>query len=449
MSVTSETRSRTHSTSIASKLHTRALEHMPLGVADNYRFWGKDATVFVATTAGAEITDVDGNSYIDFRLAYGPIILGYRDRRVDAAVINCIRDVGTMTGFSSPLDSEVVELIKALCPNINKLRFANSGTEAVMGAIRCARSFTGRNMIVVAEGGFHGLCDEMMWKADVESWDSSKDAAPSKRPFGSGIATGSGDHVALVSLNDQQALQALFASRGDQIAAVIIEPIMGNCGSIAATPEYMRLLKSLCEMNGSLLIFDEVKTGFRVAKGGVQELLNIRADLTTYAKALGNGYPIAAFGGRSDVMDVISTAVDGVVHGGTYTANMIGLSAAKATLSILRETDALQTVAQTGKRVMGVLAEAFDRFNLPYAFAGHSSMFGIHFMEEEPANYRDWKKSDSSLYRKFAKNMIAAGVMLEPDSREPWFICEAHATMDFNWLSAVTHESLEVALRRE
>jgi glutamate-1-semialdehyde 2,1-aminomutase len=244
-------------------------------------------------------------------------------------------------------------------------------------------------------------------------------------------------------------MQAVFASRGDRIAAVVIEPIMGNCGSIPATTEYLRFLKSLCGMNGSLLIFDEVKTGFRVARGGAQELLNVHADLTTYAKALGNGYPIAAFGGRSDVMDVISTAADGVVHGGTYTANMIGLSAANATLSILRDTDALKTVAQVGKRVMGVLAEAFDCFDLPYVFTGHSSMFGVHFMAEEPANYRDWKKSDSRLYRKFARHLIAAGVMLEPDSREPWFICEAHASIDFDWLSAVTHESLEAALRSE
>jgi glutamate-1-semialdehyde 2,1-aminomutase len=428
------------------RLHLRALQHMPLGVADNYRFWGMGDTVFIQNARGAEITDLDGKKYVDFRLAYGPIILGYRDERVDNAVIDCIRNIGSVTGFSSVLDSEVVEGIKALCPNIQKLRFANSGTEAVMGAVRCARGFTSRQKIVVVEGGFHGLYDEMMWKADIVGWDRAREAAPTIKPFGRGLAVDSREQIELISLNDVAAVQAIFASKCEQIAAVIIESIMGNCGSIAATAEYMECLRKTCDANGSLLIADEVKTGFRVAKGGVQELFGFRADLTTYAKALANGYPVAAFGGRAEIMDTIGHGNDGVVHGGTYTANLIGLTAAKATLSILRDTGALRTIAATGRRIMSVLSETFARFGLPHAFTGHSSLFGIHFMEEAPANYRDWKRSNGQLYEKFAKQLIARGVMVEPDSREPWFICEAHRNVDLDWLGAMAQESLRTAL---
>jgi glutamate-1-semialdehyde 2,1-aminomutase len=310
-----------------------------MGVADSYRYWGEDNTVFVKSSEGCTITDADDQRYVDFRLAYGPIILGYRDTRVDEQVIAAITERGTMSGFSTDLDSEVVELVKLMCPNIEKMRFANSGTEAVLGAVRTARGFTGRNKIVVVEGGFHGLYDEMMWKSDVDNWDATSGQAPEVASFGAGIPEASREHLETVPLNSFEAIDEVFTRVGDDIAAIVIEPIMGNCGSISATPEYMLKLRELCTERGALLIMDEVKTGFRVAAGGAQELYGMHADLTTYAKAMGNGYPVAAFGGRAEVMDVIGFGKRGVTHGGTYTANMIALSAAKATLTLLNETD--------------------------------------------------------------------------------------------------------------
>jgi len=425
----------------------RAHENMPLGVADSYRYWGEENTVFLKSMEGCTITDCDEQTFVDFRLAYGPIILGYRDQRIDNAVIDAITNIGNISGFSTGLDSDVVELVKSVCPNIEKMRFANSGTEAVIGAVRTARGYTKRNKIVVVEGGFHGLHDEVMWKSDVDNWDVKTENDPAIIPFGAGIPQSTREHQVSVPLNDFAALDAAFTEYGNDIAAILIEPIMGNCGSIASTQEYMQKLRDICDENGALLILDEVKTGFRVAKGGAQELYGIYADLTTYAKAIGNGYPVAAFGGKAQVMDAISFEKNGVTHGGTYTANMVALSAAKATLTVLKETDALATINRVGKKIQALLSRVFTKFDIKHCFAGPDSMFGVHLGDKVPQNYRDWKQTDSELYTRFALNLIENGVMLEPDSREPWFICEAHQNIDFTWLEQIAEKSMAKALK--
>ncbi|MFT5636218.1 MAG: glutamate-1-semialdehyde 2,1-aminomutase [Cognaticolwellia sp.] len=439
---------KTHKPNSA-KMLKRAHTNMPLGVADSYRYWGEENTVFLSSMQGCTITDCDEQTFVDFRLAYGPIILGYRDERVDNEVIKAITDVGTISGFSTGLDSDVVELVKSLCPNIEKMRFANSGTEAVIGAVRTARGYTKRNKIVVVEGGFHGLHDEVMWKSDVDNWDADDKNSPEIIPFGAGIPQSTREHQVSVPLNDISAIDAVFAAHGHDIAAILIEPIMGNCGSIASTQVYMQKLRDICNSNGSVLIMDEVKTGFRVAKGGAQALYNIHADITTYAKAMGNGYPVAAFGGRAEVMDTISFDKDGVTHGGTYTANMVVLSAAKATLTLLKETDALETIDRVGQNIQALLSRVFTKFGVEHCFAGPNAMFGVHFGANVPQNYRDWKRTNSDLYTQFALNLIDNGVMLEPDSREPWFICEAHQTMDLNWLEQVAKKSMAAAVNAQ
>jgi len=429
-----------------SELMQEAHLHMPQGVAENYRYWGDDKTVFIQHAKGCELTDSDGKTYVDFRLGYGPIILGYQDTRVDAAVIRQIHDSGTLTGFATALDTEVVKQIKALCPQIEKMRFANSGTEAVMGAVRTARGFTKRERIVMVEGGFHGLYDELMWKSDIENWQLGETRAPLVIPFGAGIPAKTRDLVDIIGLNDDEALEHIFRLRGEELACVLLEPIIGNAGSISATPQWLQRLRDLCDANGTLLLIDEVKSGFRVDKGGAQALYGIHADLTTYAKAMGNGYPVSAFGGRAEVMDVIGSQRGAVVHGGTYTANLIGLRAAQATLDILTHTNALQTVHQVGQRVKALLSNVFSRAGLAHAFAGPPSMLGIHFTPEVPQTYRDWRKTDSHLYNLFAWELIARGVMLEPDSREPWFFCEAHSQMDLAWLEDMATLALHAAL---
>ena len=431
---------RSHQTELMSEAH----KHMPQGVAENYRYWGDDRTVFVDRAKGCEIVDVDGKTYVDFRLGYGPIILGYGDSRVDQAVVSQIQSGGTLTGFATALDTKVVKQIKTLCPQVEKMRFANSGTEAVMGAVRTARGFTGRDRVATFEGGFHGLFDEMMWKSDVENWNS-KDTPPAIIPFGGGIPDKTRDLVDLLPLNCFEALEKQFSTFGEQLACVVLEPIIGNCGSISATQEWLQRLRDLCTKHGTLLVIDEVKTGFRVAKGGAQQRYGIHADLSTYAKAMGNGYAVAAFGGRQDVMDSIGATDGGVVHGGTYTGNLVGLAAANATLDILTSTNALATVDRVGESIQEVLGRVFTNAGLQHRFAGPPAMFGIHFTETVPTNYRDWKQTDSKLYEKFAWNLIDGGVMLEPDSREPWFICEAHQNTDLGWLEDVATQAMKNA----
>ena len=422
-----------------------AHSHMPQGVAENYRYWGEDRTLFIKSAQGCELTDCDGKTYVDFRLGYGPIILGYRDSRVDQAVIDQILNVGTLSGFSTPLDITVVEQVKALCPNIEKMRFANSGTEAVMGAVRTARGFTKRKHIAIVEGSFHGLYDEMMWKSDLENWDPHGDSQPAIIPFGAGVPAKTRDHVTLIRLNDFEVLEQLFRTQKEDLAAVLLEPIIGNAGSISATQEWLQHLRDLCTRNGTMLIIDEVKTGFRVAAGGAQQLYGIYADLTTYAKAMGNGYPVAAFGGRAEVMDSVGSFKGGVVHGGTYTANLVALSAASATLDILARTDALRTIDVTGERITAILERVFTQAGIEHCFAGPPAMIGIHFSKTVPTNYRDWRVTDSELYAKFAWKLIEHGLMLEPDSREPWFVCEAHSKMDFGWLEDVATRAMREA----
>ena len=428
-----------------SQLMAEAHQHMPQGVAENYRYWGDDRTVFVESSKGCWLTDCDGKRYVDFRLGYGPIILGYRDERVDRAVIDQITQRGTLSGFATELDTEVVKQIKAMCPNVEKMRFANSGTEAVMGAVRTARGYTKRDRVVIVEGGFHGLYDEMMWKSDIEQWDPNGSIPPSVIPFGGGIPATARNLVDLIVLNDTEMLEALFTKRGEEIACVVLEPIIGNAGSISATQAWLQRLRDLCTQCGTMLIIDEVKTGFRVAKGGAQELYGIYADLTSYAKAMGNGYPVAAFGGRAEVMDVVGSNRGGVVHGGTYTGNLVALSAAHATLKILSDTDALDTVNRVGNQIQDLLGRVFTAAGIEYAFAGPPAMLGIHFTPNVPTNYRDWRITNSDLYRAFAWKLIDYGVMLEPDSREPWFFCEAHSEVDLAWLEDVATRAMNDA----
>jgi len=225
-------------------------------------------------------------------------------------------------------------------------------------------------------------------------------------------------------MNDMQRLEDTFRKHGDTMAAMLIEPIQGNCCGISATPEYVRLARDLCTRYGVLLIIDEVKTGFRVARGGIQSILGVVPDISTFAKAMGNGYPIAAIGGREEVMR--SFAYGKAAHGGTYTAHSVSMAATEECLRILDETDALETVAAYGQSLMGGISAILKERDIVHSFTGHPSMFGLFFAEKAPDNYRAWKKSDYSFYDAMAAHLHDLGIICEPDSREPWFMCEAH-----------------------
>jgi glutamate-1-semialdehyde 2,1-aminomutase len=260
-----------------------------------------------------------------------------------------------------------------------------------------------------------------MWYTPMEQW--SQKGEPEVVPYSEGIPLGARGYAHFVQANDINALEETFKRTAGRVACMLIEPIMGNCLGIAAEAEYLRAARSLCDQYGVVLLFDEVKTGFRVARGGVQELYGVQADLCTFAKAVANGYPIAVLAGREDIMRRLGR---GVAHGGTYTAHSVSLAAAECCLQILDETDALERIADYGKRLMKGMSEILAARGIPHSFVGHPSMLGLYFAAKPPRNYRDWKSSDYAFYDAMAQVLHDEGVLCEPDSREPWFVCAAH-----------------------
>jgi glutamate-1-semialdehyde 2,1-aminomutase len=407
---------------VRSNAHFRkALTRLPLGVSSNFRYWGEDKTIYVASAKGARLRDIDGNEYIDYRMAYGPCILGYADPRVDAAARAGI-EVGGVFALSTEREYAVASRISKMVPAAELVRFSNSGTEAVMAALRLARAYTGRESYVVVEGGYHGVFDAALWYTAIEDWKPSL-GDPCLVPYSEGIPHILRGLVNAVPMNDADRLESVFKAYGDKIAAFLIEPIMGNCCSISATREYLREARALCDRYGIVMIIDVVKTGFRVARGGVQELMGVKADLCTFAKAMGNGYPISVLGGREDIMRRFGR---GVVHGGTFTCHSVALAAAEKTLEILDETPALQRVADYGSKLRAGMSQILSQRGIRHSFSGHPSMSGLFFSETPPRDYRDWATSDYTFYEALAPELHDLGVLCEPDSREPWFVCEAH-----------------------
>ena len=405
--------------------HKKALQKLPLGVSSNFRYWGEDKTIYIDHASGSRLWDIDGNEYVDYRMGYGPGILGYADPRVDEAARKGM-ETGGVFALSTELEYEVAKRISKMVPAAELVRFSNSGTEAVMAALRLARAHTGKDSHIILEGGYHGIFDSVLWYADIEEWDPAKGDPPVKSDS-EGIPRLLKKLTHFTPLNDANHLEDLLKRHHQDIGAFLIEPIMGNCCSITANQEYLRAARELCEKYQVVMIVDEVKTGFRVAKGGVQELMGFKADLCTFAKAIGNGYPISVVAGREDIMRRIG---DGVMHGGTYTCHSVALAAAWKTLEILDETDALETVANYGTALQAGISEILVARDIPHCFVGHPSMGGLIFKELPPDNYRDWFNSDYSFYNKLAPELHDLGVLCEPDSREPWFICEAHAKDD-------------------
>jgi glutamate-1-semialdehyde 2,1-aminomutase len=399
----------------------KAVSRLPLGVASNFRYWGDDKTIYVQRGKGGRIWDIDGNEYIDYRLGYGPAILGYADERVDEAA-RAGMNVGGVFALGTELEYKVASRISEMVPAAELIRFSNSGTEAVMAALRIARSYTGKDEHIIIEGGYHGVFNEVLWYADVENWDR-KAGDPQVLPYSEGVPNLIKELFHSVPLNDANILESVLQKHGDRIGAFLVEPIMGNCCSISATKEYMQDVRSLCDKHNVILIIDEVKTGFRVAKGGVQELMDVQADLCTFAKALANGYPISVVAGREDIMRKVG---DGVVHGGTFTAHSVALAAADKTLEILAETDALANIAAAGEELRAGMDGILTARGIAHSFAGHPSMSGLFFNQEPPTNYREWCDSDYEFYDALAQELHELGILVEPDSREPWFLCEAH-----------------------
>ncbi|RLA33745.1 MAG: aspartate aminotransferase family protein [Gammaproteobacteria bacterium] len=399
----------------------KAITKLPLGVSSNFRYWGDDKTIYVKCGKGARLWDIDDNEYIDYRLAYGPAILGYADSRVDDAARAGI-EVGGVFALGTELEYEVAAKISDMVPAAELVRFSNSGTEAVMAALRIARAYSGKDGHIILEGGYHGLFTEVLWYTEVEDWNP-QDGAPEVLPYGEGVPELMKPLFHAVPLNDANAVEEVLKKNHQNIGAFLIEPIMGNCCGLTATAEYLADVRALCDKYNVVLIIDEVKTGFRVAKGGVQELFGVKSDICTFAKALGNGYPISVVAGREEIMRKVG---DGVVHGGTFTAHSVALAAANKTLQILDETDALATIQKYGEDLQAGLSGILTARGIEHSFVGHPSMMGLFFSENAPVDYRDWVNTNYEFYDSLAPELHELGILVEPDSREPWFMCEAH-----------------------
>ena len=399
----------------------KANRRLPLGVTSNFRYWGEDRTFYVRQGKGARIWDLDDNEYIDYRLGYGPAILGYAHEEVDAAARDGM-DIGGVFALATEREFTVAEQISNMVPAAELVRFSNSGTEAVMAALRLARAHTGKEKHVMVEGGYHGVFSEVLWGVDMENWSAGQ-GEPEVGADSAGIPSVLQDMVHILPLNDANRVEDLFKKDGDNIAAFLIEPMMGNCCSITAEQAYMQEVRSLCDKYNVLLIIDEVKTGFRVARGGVQELMDVKADLCTFAKAVANGYPISVVAGREDIMRQVG---NGVIHGGTYTAHSVALAAAEKTLDIIQNTSALEDIARYGENLQKGIGDILSKRGIAHSFVGHPSMAGLFFDHKAPSNYRDWVLTNYEFYEALAPVLHDHGVLVEPDSREPWFISAAH-----------------------
>jgi glutamate-1-semialdehyde 2,1-aminomutase len=409
-------------------LWQRASKVMPLGVNSNFRYWGDDGTLYVHRAEGAYLWDVDGNRYIDYRLAFGPIILGHAYPEVNARVREAL-DSGVLFAMTHEAEVRVAEKIVAMCPGLEKVRLTNSGTESTMHALRVARAFTGREKVLKFEGQYHGFHDYLMYStyADPSAYGSRR--SPIAAPMTSGIPKCLGDLIISLPYNDFQILEETLRRAWYDVAAVIVEPILGNCAGIEPLPGWLEFIREQCTRYGIVFILDEVKTGFRIARGGAQEVYGVIPDLATYAKSLGNGYPVAAFGGKREIMDTIGR---GVSQGGTYCGNGVGVAAADAVLDLLQAQPILETIAERGRRLQAGIQRIFEQVGIQANLHGHPAMFSFSVGTETPIEQRIWARSDKEYYLRLMAALYERGVMPDYDPREPWFVCYSHTDADID-----------------
>ena len=417
----------------------RALEVTPGGVNSPVRAFSAvgGEPFFVARGEGARIWDVDGNEFLDYVLSWGPLVFGH----AHPALVEAVRDAalrGTSYGAPTPAEVELAELVRDFVPSMERVRFVNSGTEATMSAVRLARGFTGRSMILKFEGCYHGHGDSFLVKA------------------GSGVATlglpnspGVPEELSRLTLtapfNDAGAVAEAFRRYPGRIAAVILEPVVGNAGFLAPVDGFLAELRRITEEDGALLIFDEVMTGFRVAPGGAQECFGVRPDLTTLGKVIGGGLPVGAYGGRRDVMQHVAP-VGPVYQAGTLSGNPLAMAAGMAQLRLLREQDPYEQLERrTARLVEGLLANAAEA-GVP-ATGGHfGSMWGTFFAEGPVRDFADAKRTDVALFRRYFHECLERGVFFAPSVFEAGFLSTAHTESDVEETIGRAREALHAAL---
>jgi glutamate-1-semialdehyde 2,1-aminomutase len=393
----------------------------------------------VASAAGSRLTDVDGKRYVDYVCSWGPLILGH----APPAVLDAVRraaERGWTYGAPCEAEVELAETVRQRMPSLEMMRFVNSGTEATMAAVRLARAATGRELIVKFDGCYHGHADGFLVKA-------GSGVATLGLPDSPGVPAGLAALTLTAPFNDANAVEDLFRRHGPSIAAVIVEPYVGNVGFIAPTPEFHPALRAMCDHHGAMLIFDEVMTGFRVAAGGAQERLGVRPDLTTLGKIVGGGFPVGAYGGRADLMRRI--APEGPVYqAGTLSGNPVAMAAGLATLRATAAPGFYETLEGRTARLLAGLGAAARRRSIPVTLGHAGSMWGIYFTPGPVRNYADAKGADTALFARWHHAALARGVFLAPSAFEAAFVSSAHTDGDIDFTITQLDAALDEARAR-
>jgi len=372
--------------------------------------------LFIACGKGSKIWDVDGNSFVDYVGSWGALILGHADPSVEKEVLSAMSD-GTSFGASTELELRLAEKICSSLPSVEMVRFVNSGTEATMSALRLARAYTGRSKFIKFDGCYHGHADPFLTKAG--SGMATFDLQAS-----SGVTKSSTDDTATLSYNDVEALERFFVNNAESIAAVIVEPVAGNMGVVPAERAFLEKARELCTTYGALLIFDEVITGFRVSKTGAQGLYGVKPDLTCLGKIIGGGFPVGAYGGRREVMRLVSP--EGPMYqAGTLSGNPVAMAAGLATLELLHDA-AYATLEARGARLEGELAGAARAAGIAARVQRAGSLLTLFFTDRAVRNEEDAQTSDRGRFARFHAAMLRRGVMLPPSQFECWFLSLAH-----------------------
>ena len=419
---------------LSGELFAQASTVIPGGAGSSARtapFGWKPYPLFIAQGLGSRITDVDGHEYIDYLLGLGPMILGHRNPIVTEAVVNAIRDLGTCFGLPYELEIEAAQKVVDAVPGIEMVRFTNSGSEAVGSAIRISRAVTKRRLIIRFEGHYHGWQDTVYWSNHVDPVAAGDPSSPRPIPSGPGVPIELENTLIVLSWNDPESFIRVMAERGHEVAAVITEPAVLNTGCIMPLPGYLELLRSETKKYGALLIFDEVITGFRFSRGGAQEWFGVTPDLTTLAKGLGGGFPVAAIGGSKEVMSII--AEGRYSHSGTYNANVIQCAAVSATMDILATPGIYERQRELGFRLANGLSAIANEVGIPVIVEGIGTAFQMWFSDKPIHNWREADKyANEEMFTRWYREMLQRGVLFHPNHLENLFVSLVHTDADID-----------------
>lgn len=411
----------------SSQLFAAAEKVIPGGVNSPVRaFKGVGGTpIFVKSAKGAYLFDEDGNKLIDYINSWGPMILGHAYEPVVNAVIERAK-LGTSFGMPTALETEIAELAVSMVPNIDKIRFVNSGTEACMSAIRLARGFTNRDKIIKFAGCYHGHSDSFLIQAGSGAMTFGSPNSP-------GVTQGTAKDTLLAKYNDIESVRELFEANKNEIAAIIIEPVAGNMGCIPPQEGFLEAIRTLCDENKTLFIFDEVMTGFRLAKGGAQELFGIKADIVTFGKVIGGGLPVGAFAARNEIMNYLAP-LGPVYQAGTLSGNPLAMAAGLEMLKALNSEPAIfERLEQKTAYLEKGIREKLTANNVKFTINRVGSMISVHFDENTVTDLQSASKGDNETFKKFFHGLLQEGIYIAPSAYETWFITDALTFEDLDF----------------